>query len=476
MTDTVLNPVSNFYENFQFPSGITVMFFNSYTEILKASKNVTSNCIMINTNKEKLERTLIIDLNIPKYITFIMILNLTLFNKSKAIFKGSNYTVANLSFESVISDHIYSNDVICDVYAEWFKLVNFNIENISCANETLDYLKVHSENGFQLHNSVFNGKSNNGSFLSILNPNNCKIENSVFFNHNVDEMIRFGDTQNLKKDTFGIINKCYFYNCKNPSNTISINRSVNSISNCIFEDCEAFLHINDTLRNTISDCYFSNSTILVSGMKHFFRNIQFINNAKLILKENAKRNSFLQMFYFNSTTLNVNDSQQNFIDSFNEKLQFEKETLLTQTINDLTLLSPNPPLQEEDKVIILIPEGMEGGIEQIEEKRTLSSFKLITDSNVEMIYDPFIISPSTKFNIEYLKEDPIQPVQFFLINIDNKVVLAEEENEKPYYLYGKDGDCMNFSSIPRKGEYLLQVGIDYVTIQVKDLNDIQRNS
>jgi hypothetical protein len=218
-------------------------------------------------------------------------------------------------------------------------------------------------------------------------------------------------------------------------------------------------------------------------MKHFFKNIQFINNAKLILKENAKRNYFLHMFYFNSPHLNLNESQQNFIDSYTEKLQFEKETLLTQNINDLTLLSPNPPLQEEHKVIILIPEGMEGmeameGIEAIEqeEKRTLSSFKLITDSNVEMIYDPFIISPSTKFNIEYLKEDSIQPVQFFLINIDKKVVLAEEENEKPYYLYGKDGDSMNFSSIPRKGEYVLQVGIDYVTIQVKDLNDIQRNS
>ena len=171
------------------------------------------------------------------------------------------------------------------------KLINFTMLNFKCKDSDKDYVRVReSAKNFQLYNSLLDGKANNGVFLRLDFPLNnyihcCVVRNIIKGNtSNGGEGIRLATSDFENKDAFCVIDQCYFSNCKNDPEIVSIKCSSNTVKNCIFENNgTSRLVLRSTNRDTIDTCYFSESGMRVYGKKHNIKNIQLVNEANILL-------------------------------------------------------------------------------------------------------------------------------------------------------------------------------------------------
>ena len=276
-----------------------VILCSNYEDVLKKANSVKTSCILYNTTKNSItDKNISINFSF-KNIEVFLILNVELKGKSSLKVDGSNYSLSNISF--IDGDKNYSvPDHIIEIRGENIKIINLSMVNFKCKDADKDYIRVReSAKNFQLYNSLLDGKTNNGVFLRLDFPLNNYINCCVIRNlnkgseQNGGEAVRLATSGFENKDAFCVIDQCYFNNCVNDPEIISIKCSSNTVKNCIFENNgSSKLVLRHSHRDTIDKCYFSGSGMRVYGTNHNITNIQLVNDANILL-DNKKGDSYV---------------------------------------------------------------------------------------------------------------------------------------------------------------------------------------
>jgi len=359
MSNTVdtTNPVSEFYKNYTFKTGLPVIVCSDYEDVLNKSKTTKTSCILYNKIKNVVnDKNISVNLTFNSDIEVTLILNVELKGKSSLKIQGKNYTLSNISF--IDGDKSYSApEHIVDISAESVKLINFAMVNFKCKDSDKDYIRVREPaKNFCLYNSLLDGKTNNGVFLRIDFPLNNYINCCVLRNitkgstSNGGESIRLATSGFENKDAFCVIDRCYFSNCQNDPEIVSIKCSSNTVKNCIFENNgSSKLVLRHTHRDTIDNCYFSGSGMRVYGTKHNIQNIQLVDNANILLDDKkgsgyvvAKDITVNTVYYDNVKTPVTNNGINCKVTNLIKGLKITKKMLLNNSY-----IPPTPELEIE---------------------------------------------------------------------------------------------------------------------------------
>jgi len=242
-TIDVVNPVSEFYKNYNFKTELPIISCSNYEDVLSKAKNINKSCILYNKNKNTvIDKSIIINFSFNTDIDVVLILNLELKGKSSLKIQGKNYSLSNISL--IDGDKNFSApEHIIDITAENLKIINLSMVNFKCKDLDKDYIRARdSAKNFHLYNSLLDGKTNNGVFLRLDFPLNNYIHCCVLRNinkgstENGGEGIRLATSDFENKDAFCTIDQCYFNNCKSDPEIVSIKCSSNTVKNCVFEN------------------------------------------------------------------------------------------------------------------------------------------------------------------------------------------------------------------------------------------------
>jgi parallel beta-helix repeat protein len=434
-----INPVKDYYADYVFNSTLPVITFNSYEEILTASKGITKSCILYNTKNQTVSsKALNIDLSYDSSLEVILILNVEFTGLSTVSLKGKNYSVSNITLKDGDSTKAPGSFIV-DVVGENIKLINFSMINYKIKATDRDYVRVaKSGKKFQLHNSLLDGKSINGVFLRLDFPENHLIKQCVCKNFiisditNGGEMIRLATSGFEKSKAYCVIDSCYFTKCNGDPEVVSVKCSNNTIKNCIFENNYGKLVLRHAHDCVVEHNYFSNNGMRVYGTNHKIINNQVVDNANILL-DNKTGSSYVVaenvlvdvVWYKNSPKPVTNKGKNCVVKNVNEGLVITKESLLNGGI------VPPPPI-------------------------TPSSFKFSTKTRPVNQTTP-IIAVNEEYTVEYIATKKA-PFTFKLYDPNNVVVKTQIEKTSPYFLYGDN----NFGKLSVIGKYKL------VIIETKD--------
>ena len=191
-------------------------------------------------------------------------------------------------------------------------------------------------------------------------PENNYIKNCVIRNINKGNTSNGGEairlaTSNFEKDKANcIIDQCYFSNCLNDPEIVSIKCSKNTVKNCIFENNgTSKLVLRHTHEDLIENCYFDGSGMRVYGTNHNIRDIQLVNNANILL-DDKKGGSYVvakdikvdNVYYDNVKTPVTNNGINCVVANVKKEIKITKKMLLDY--NNVTPIDP----PEEDKIEI----------------------------------------------------------------------------------------------------------------------------
>jgi len=239
----MINPVSEYYSNYQFNSKLPIVECEHYEDVLKKAASVTTSCMLVSKNKMTVtNKNISINNSYDSKIEVVMVLNVELRGTSTLKLSGKNYSVSNISLIDGNSSFKPSGFFV-EISGESIKLINFSMMNVKCGLSDADYICVKtSAKNFHMYNSRLSGKTINGVFLRLDFPLNNYIKCCVFENFarvsstNGGEMIRMATSQYEKNDAFCVIDQCYFNKCLGDPEVVSVKCSSNTIKNCIFEN------------------------------------------------------------------------------------------------------------------------------------------------------------------------------------------------------------------------------------------------
>ena len=377
---SIVNPVSEYYENYKFNSKLPIIECVNYEDVLKKAGSVTTSCMFVSKNKVVVtDKNISINNSYDSKIEVVMVLNVELKGTSTLKLSGKNYSVSNISFVDGNSSFKLPGFFV-EISGESIKLINFSMINVKCGLADADYICVKtSAKNFQMFNSRLNGKTINGVFLRLDFPLNNYIKCCVFENFarvstsNGGEMIRMATSQYENNDANCVIDQCYFNKCLGDPEVVSVKCSSNTIKNCIFENNDSSkLVLRHAHKTKVSNCYFEGSGIRVYGTNHNIEKIQLVNEANILL-DNKSGSSYVKaanvnvtdVFYDNVKTPVTNNGINCVVKNVVKGLKITKKDLFS-----LVLPTPNPtpdpnPTPTPDPVdptipkIIIIPEIVE---------------------------------------------------------------------------------------------------------------------
>jgi len=357
------NPVSEFYKSYEFNKNLPIISCSNYEDVLNKAKSVNSSCILYNKTKNTVsDKNITINCSFDKSLEVILLLNVDLTGKSSVKIQGKNYSVSNISL--LDGDKSYAApEHIVDISAESVKVINLSMINFKCKDSDKDYIRVReSAKNFHLYNSMLDGKSCNGVFLRLDLPLNNYIKCCVVRNiqkgntDNGGEGIRLATSSYESKDAFCVIDQCYFNNCRNDPEVVSIKCSSNTVKNCIFENNgTSKLVLRHSHKDIIDTCYFSGSGMRCYGTKHNMKNIQLVNDANILLDDKkgggyvvAEDITVDTVYHDNVKTPVTNDGKNCKVTNVTKGLKITKDMLLSNNV----IPPPPPPSPVSDVEII----------------------------------------------------------------------------------------------------------------------------
>jgi hypothetical protein len=467
MTTNFYNPVSEFYNSYIFDTSLPQILFNSHDELLKQAPTFKESCILINTNKATITKKININLSFPSNLQIVLILNIEFTEKGMLEVNGNNFTLSNISFVGGSKLYTFPTHIVY-VDAQNFKLVNFEMKNVLCANADLDFFRV--KNGvknFHLYNSLLSGKYVNGVFLRLDFPYKFLLKNCVFKDFvipnvtNGGEMIRMATGGFQNQDSFAVVDSCYFTNCKGDPEVLSIKCSSVTVKNTVFSDNGGKrLTLRSTHRDKIEHCYFGKDGIRVYGTNHSFDDIQLVDGANIsldnksgtsyIVASNCKLNN---IYHFNTPTPITNKGTNNTITNLVKDLKYKKESFFASTEGSTPLVIPTTPVGATGATGTTTTTSP--SLPPISSSVS-SPFKFIAQNRkIDSTVSPIILNTTDKINIQYIS-DKIQPYTFILSR-GSVIVSTIVEKIEPYYLYGNPGDTINYRNLNTVGDYNLKI-------------------